>query len=111
MLVALVVSAARPGGPAAASQNSTAGYGLWTLLRLTAAARGPTGAWSWSQTSPDRSLAAIQAKRTAASDLSHCATGAGIVRKGHLSKIATKVQKSATFHIGMSNPSKWGSAW
>jgi len=28
MLVALVVSAARPGGPAAASRNSTAGYGL-----------------------------------------------------------------------------------
>ena len=27
MLVALVVSAARPGGPAAASRNSTAGYG------------------------------------------------------------------------------------
>ena len=26
MLVALVVSAARPGGPAAASRNSTAGY-------------------------------------------------------------------------------------
>jgi len=29
-------------GPAAASRNSTAGYGLWTLRRLTAAARGST---------------------------------------------------------------------